>query len=284
MQMLPPAELSHDEAARVTHQKLQAQPQALLGLALVLVLRGEVELREREVGRILLLPSDVALVAPGTQVELRSRSEVAELVEFRAPPAWLDATLHGLCCSWPSSAAREPVGVSRAGSEVARRAGRALRELSGPAPGVGPAARLRDASGHLELVACALESRQARLPWTAPRRASSRRRAAFLDTVSALAEGSLEDLSLEQCAARLRLSPRQTSRLFRQELGISFREWIASRRIDLACQLLRETDLPVIDVAAESGWGSLNHFNATFRQRKGCTPSAFREATRRGAG
>lgn len=266
------------ETVVVHNHKLDDRPRELLGLGLLLVEHGEVDLREREVARLRLLPADVALLSPGARAELSARADTAELVEFHAGSAWLEDALARGRCAWPRDG--EAVSVGRAGSELASRAGRALRELLRLVARPEPVARLREASVHLELLACALEGRQVPAPWIAPRRASSRRRSGFLSAVADLASGRLEDLSLERCSERLGLSPRQTSRLFREELGLAFRDWISAKRLARACQLLQETDLPVIDVAVESGWGSLAHFNATFRRRKGCTPSDYRQSLR----
>lgn len=58
---------------------------------------------------------------------------------------------------------------------------------------------------------------------------------------------------------------------------MTFREFMSQLRLNRAKDLLRETDLPVIDVAAETGWRSLAHFTSTFGRRVGMTPSRYRE-------
>jgi transcriptional regulator GlxA family with amidase domain len=55
---------------------------------------------------------------------------------------------------------------------------------------------------------------------------------------------------------------------------------MAELRLARARRLLRDTDYSVVDVAGETGWRSLAHFNAVFRQRTGLTPSAYREQAR----
>ena len=52
-------------------------------------------------------------------------------------------------------------------------------------------------------------------------------------------------------------------------------------RVDRARRLLDESALPVIEVAAETGWSSLAHFNAVFRRHTGHTPTAYRARLRR---
>jgi AraC family transcriptional activator FtrA len=72
----------------------------------------------------------------------------------------------------------------------------------------------------------------------------------------------------------------QTEPLPPARLGSSFGDQVAALRISRAQMLLAESDLPVIEVAAEAGYGSLGHFNQRFRARTGRTPSAFRAAIR----
>jgi len=52
--------------------------------------------------------------------------------------------------------------------------------------------------------------------------------------------------------------------------------YINARRIDRACILLRETDLPVIEICHRVGFENLSHFNRQFRKLRGVTPTAFR--------
>ena len=66
------------------------------------------------------------------------------------------------------------------------------------------------------------------------------------------------------------------SRLFQGELGRTFREHLAGLRLERAKALLRATEMSVIEVAGETGWSSLAHFNSVFRRRVGATPRQFR--------
>ena len=57
---------------------------------------------------------------------------------------------------------------------------------------------------------------------------------------------------------------------------MSFREHLALLRLARAKALLRDTGMSVIEVAGETGWSSLAHFNSVFRRRVGATPSRYR--------
>jgi LacI family transcriptional regulator len=63
---------------------------------------------------------------------------------------------------------------------------------------------------------------------------------------------------------------------FRSHFGCAPDEHLLRLRMDRARRLLLETDLPTAEVAAQCGFQSAEHFSATFRQREGRSPAAFR--------
>jgi AraC family transcriptional regulator of adaptative response / DNA-3-methyladenine glycosylase II len=78
--------------------------------------------------------------------------------------------------------------------------------------------------------------------------------------------GALDDANVETLAARLGIGERQLRRLFRQHLGASPISIAQTRRILLAKQLIHDTRLPMTEVAAAAGFGSIRRFNETFQQ------------------
>ncbi len=60
----------------------------------------------------------------------------------------------------------------------------------------------------------------------------------------------------------------------------SFQALVNRTRQELACQLLRNTQLPVTDIAAALQYADVNAFSRAFRQWAGCTPTAWRSAGR----
>ena len=87
--------------------------------------------------------------------------------------------------------------------------------------------------------------------------------------------------TVESLAARALLSPRTFARRFRSETGTTPYAWLIARRVELAQTLLEQTDEPVEQVAARTGFGAAaalrHHFTATVRT----TPQAYRRAFRR---
>ena len=82
--------------------------------------------------------------------------------------------------------------------------------------------------------------------------------------------------NVEALAARLGIGERQLRRLFRQHLGASPISIAQTRRILLAKQLIQDTRLPMTEVAAAAGFGSVRRFNEIFQQLYRRPPKALR--------
>jgi transcriptional regulator GlxA family with amidase domain len=66
------------------------------------------------------------------------------------------------------------------------------------------------------------------------------------------------------------------ARAFKQAFGAPPHRYLLSRRIERAAALLRDTDLPIIEIAFATGWNSLGTFGRVFRDIKGESPTALR--------
>nr|WP_288851547.1 AraC family transcriptional regulator [uncultured Acidovorax sp.] len=67
------------------------------------------------------------------------------------------------------------------------------------------------------------------------------------------------------------------ARSFRQAFGIPPHRYLLTRRIEQATTLLRDTDLPITEIAFATGWESLGTFGRTFRDITGHSPSVVRQ-------
>jgi AraC family transcriptional regulator, regulatory protein of adaptative response / DNA-3-methyladenine glycosylase II len=94
--------------------------------------------------------------------------------------------------------------------------------------------------------------------------------------LSLIAEGVLEESSVDDLAERLQLSARQLRRIFLQHTGATPIAVHTTRRLLLAKQLLTETHLPVTQVALAAGFQSLRRFNTAFREGCGMAPTDIR--------
>ena len=97
--------------------------------------------------------------------------------------------------------------------------------------------------------------------------------------VVSLMEQSIErPLSVEELARSVALSPRQLERLFLKHLGISPNRHFIKIRLDHASYLLRQTRMPVLEVAIASGFNSTSYFSQSFFNHFGHSPTMERNA------
>lgn len=65
--------------------------------------------------------------------------------------------------------------------------------------------------------------------------------------------------------------------LIKQELNTTLKQLVTSIRLHEAKRLLKESDLPVNEVADQVGFGHVSHFNRVFKEHENCTPLSFRK-------
>lgn len=83
-------------------------------------------------------------------------------------------------------------------------------------------------------------------------------------------------LSIQALAARFGISPSTVSTLFRRYDGRGANEYLAEKRIEEAMRLLRDTDLPLKDLAGRVGYYNVSSFIRRFRTETGLTPGEYR--------
>ena len=67
------------------------------------------------------------------------------------------------------------------------------------------------------------------------------------------------------------------SRLFKRSYGRSPKRWLMEQRVSMAQYHLRNSNLPMLEVAACCGYDDQNIFSRQFKQVMGCSPTAFRQ-------
>lgn len=85
-----------------------------------------------------------------------------------------------------------------------------------------------------------------------------------------------EDISRNSLTDIFYLDPDYASKLFKKETGISFKNYIISKRIEVAKNLLSTTDLPINTVADNVGYGNYSYFTRLFKKVTGMTPIEYR--------
>lgn len=65
---------------------------------------------------------------------------------------------------------------------------------------------------------------------------------------------------------------------FKKYTGKTVVEYLRNIKINKACELLKNTDTPVIEISNILGYASLSHFNRVFKDYSGITPAAYRKS------
>ncbi|WP_248616782.1 helix-turn-helix domain-containing protein [Paraoerskovia marina] len=108
---------------------------------------------------------------------------------------------------------------------------------------------------------------------------------ATMDSMTRLAAGIDAHLGSPLTTAELaRLagcSPDSLTRRVRRVFSLTPRQLVLRARVDRATELLTSTDLPIVDVASDSGFYDQPSFTRTFARLTGETPASFRRRSRR---
>lgn len=87
---------------------------------------------------------------------------------------------------------------------------------------------------------------------------------------------SHEEWPVTRLASVSGVSAAHFARSFRDAFGVPPHRYLLTRRIERAKALLRDTDLPITDVAFQTGWNSLGTFGRVFHDVTGESPSRLR--------
>lgn len=86
-----------------------------------------------------------------------------------------------------------------------------------------------------------------------------------------------ENPSLAEIARQIGYSPYYCSEQFHRVTGMTIRDYMAKRRLTMAAIALRDTDLPIIEVALSCGFSSQSVLTRAFQCAYGCAPLAYRK-------
>ena len=86
-----------------------------------------------------------------------------------------------------------------------------------------------------------------------------------------------EEISMGDIAEVVYLNPQYMVRLFRKQEGISILEYITNTRVSMACDLLRETDYSINQVAGLVGYANYSYFSRVFKKITGKSPQEYKK-------
>ncbi|WJH36705.1 helix-turn-helix domain-containing protein [Paenibacillus sp. CC-CFT747] len=84
-------------------------------------------------------------------------------------------------------------------------------------------------------------------------------------------------VTLAAVAERLKLNPSYLSRIFKEQKGESFSDFVTRIRMDKGKQLLLETDLKIKEIGEQVGYQKTDYFIRLFKEFTGMTPGEYRQ-------
>lgn len=87
-----------------------------------------------------------------------------------------------------------------------------------------------------------------------------------------------QEIRLGDLAQVAGISQFHFSRLFKQSLGLSPHQYLLQQRVERAKQLLKSSQLSIVEIALECGFNSQSHLGKAFRELTGVTPRAYRKS------
>jgi two-component system, response regulator YesN len=84
-----------------------------------------------------------------------------------------------------------------------------------------------------------------------------------------------DDISLEDMAEQVNISPQYLSKLIKKTTGFNFIDWLSMLRVKKAKELLTNSNLTVKEVCFMVGYKDPNYFSRIFKKRIGITPSEY---------
>jgi transcriptional regulator GlxA family with amidase domain len=105
---------------------------------------------------------------------------------------------------------------------------------------------------------------------------SSHQESVFREILAFIDERHTEPIRVSEIGSAVGLGRTRLAELFREKQGTSIVDYVRRKRVEHAQHLLRATDMTILDIALESGFGDVSNFNRTFKGMIGSTPRAYR--------
>jgi two-component system response regulator YesN len=90
-----------------------------------------------------------------------------------------------------------------------------------------------------------------------------------------------KDLCLREVAGAVQISPSYLSRLLRQELGLTFNDYLTQIRVKHAIWFLQDPTMKIYEVAERVGYSTQHYFSTAFKKLLGISPIEYRKGEKR---
>ena len=114
--------------------------------------------------------------------------------------------------------------------------------------------------------------------WNPSARLQTSRKQGNLQKIKAFLDGNYtQKITLDLLSEQFYINKFYLSKIFVRECGVTINQYLVQLRITYAKQLLRFSDLPIEQIAAQCGIPDPNYFSRLFKKIEGVTPGEFRK-------
>lgn len=93
-----------------------------------------------------------------------------------------------------------------------------------------------------------------------------------------------QTVTVKELAALCHFSEYHFMRFFKRHMNMTCIEYLNQYRLEMAARKLLQTELPITDIALETGYNNISYFNRIFRKKFGITPKEYRSCGGRSHG
>ena len=97
------------------------------------------------------------------------------------------------------------------------------------------------------------------------------------EMISYIQQNFMKKISLKEFSEQFHLSEKYISRYFKEHFHITLSQYITHLMLEHAKQLLQDTDIPVTEIAMQSGYQNVSYFTRSFRKTYGVSPLKYRK-------
>ena len=102
------------------------------------------------------------------------------------------------------------------------------------------------------------------------------------EMVSYVQQNFTGKISLKEFGEQFHLSEKYISRYFKEHFHIALSHYVTYLRLEHAKQLLQDTDIPITEVAMQSGYQNVSYFIRSFKKAYGVSPLKYRKGIGKG--
>ena len=102
------------------------------------------------------------------------------------------------------------------------------------------------------------------------------------EMVSYVQQNFTGKISLKEFGEQFHLSEKYISRYFKEHFHIALSQYVTYLRLEHAKQLLQDTDIPITEVAMQSGYQNVSYFIRSFKKAYGVSPLKYKKGIGKG--